>query len=96
MVEQINYQGEGTVEFIYENGNFYFLEMNTRVHVDHPVREVQTVIDIVKEHYDAGNIRMYHKYPNWIDVDCIPKIIQINLHQVISATSNTHIQDKYF
>ena len=52
-------------------------------------------IDIVKEHYDAGNIRMYHKYPNWIDVDCIPKIIQINLHQVISATSNTHIQDKY-
>jgi pyruvate carboxylase subunit A len=69
----IGYTNAGTVEFLYSNGDFYFLEMNTRIQVEHPITEVVTGVDLVKEQIKIASGR---------ELCCAQEEIQVRGHAI--------------
>jgi acetyl-CoA carboxylase biotin carboxylase subunit len=77
-IRKIGYLGVGTIEFLYEDGEFFFIEMNTRLQVEHPVTEYVTDIDLVRE-----QIRIAEGYPlsfKQSDIDIKTHAIEVRIN----------------
>lgn len=91
----IGYSGAGTFEFLYENGEFYFIEMNTRVQVEHPVTELVTGIDIVREQINVARGLPLSLTQSEIQIRGHAVECRINAEDPVSFTPSPGLVDRW-
>ena len=94
-VRDMGYRGAGTIEFLYENGEFYFIEMNTRLQVEHPVTETIYGVDLVREQFRvaAGEPLSFSQdelVPSGHSIEC-----RINAERIPSFAPSPGLVDTY-